>query len=153
MLIRALQNLLKILVFALLFALEVSIAVPVVSMMVLLVLASKSDWYSQVFLLLVGSLIVSSFLGIPWSLVALLFGMVWMAIVVTTTTWMHQQTACVVGSLVLAVILGTLAEVSFNYKTAIYTVLLIVAAIAMAKVFVPRRLRHTVIDWMLPTKR
>jgi len=152
MIITILQTVLKILLFAVLFALEISVAIPVVSLLFLFFITLKSKPASQLVLLAVGSLIVSSFTGISWSLVALLFGVFWVGTQELAKTWLHQQNAALLASLVLAGLLAQLAAVSFNYKTVVYTIALTAVAVVISRWFLPKRMRHSVTDWISPGK-
>jgi hypothetical protein len=148
MLIKILQNTLKILLFALLFSLEISIAIPLISTLFILTAADRVSSGSQVFLLLASSLIMSSFLSVSWSLVILLLGVGWLVFKEALKRNFAHQNASMLVSMVLAVVLASFSEMTFNYKTVIYTVLLTILAIGISRVFLPRRVRHSMIDWI-----
>lgn len=148
MLITILNNLIKILIFAAILALEVSVAIPIVSVLYLLLVTHVERSISKVFLLVVASLIMSSFINVSWSLVTLLFGLTWFATAAVAQTKLHIQNAAFLASLTLAIVLASLSHLTLNYKTMTYTVVFVIASVLISRVFLPRKLRHTVIDWI-----
>jgi hypothetical protein len=152
MLITFLQLLVKLLLFALLFCIEISVAIPVISLVFLSLIAQSERPWVQVTMLVCSSLLASSFLGVAWSLVALLFALFWFTARELSKLRWHAQTVTVVTSWVLAVILTGFANLDINYKTVLYTLLFTVVAFGLSRAFLPKKMRHTVIDWISPTK-
>lgn len=153
MLITFLQNLLKILLFALIFSFEVSIAIPCVSLLFLLTITDRERAGGRIIFLIISSLIASGLLHLSWSLVAILFGTAWFAYQkLSTITNLHTQNAACITSLVLAGILAKLSNIHLTSLVGVYTLIFIVLTIFLTRLFLPRRIRHTVIEWIAPKK-
>ncbi len=155
MLLTFLQTILKILVFALLFSVEISVAIPIVSLVFIFSVVDRERPMSQVFLALASSLIISSFISLSWSVVLLLLGLAWLVVQYLPNFSPQKLTAqniILVVSVLMGTILASLSRLTFNYKTALYTVLFIGIAVLLSRVLVPRRMRHSVINWIAPQK-
>ncbi len=150
MLITILQNLLKILIFSLIFALEISVAIPVVSLVFVSLAVRKERESAQIFLLLVASLVASSFLSVSWSVVVLVFGLGWLGLQALGKTKFHIQNAAFLVSLTMSMVLASVAQLTFNYKTVLFTLLFCGIALITTRLFLPRKVRHTVIEWFSP---
>jgi hypothetical protein len=150
MLFNVISLLLKLLLIGVVMAIELSVALPVVSLTILLLFLRDLGLVGKTLALVVSALILSSFTGLAWSVVFVVLAFCWLGSELVRGEKARIRNRVILMSLAATVFFAWAAHMNVTTRSLIYTVIFCIVAVIVARMFVHQRSRNTFIEWIAP---
>lgn len=148
MFVEIIATLLKISLLAVVAAVEWSVAFPVISITLLFLFLRGLSLFWQSVLLVLMSLILSSFTTVPWSVIFLILASTWAAIEFLQEKITRIKNRVFLLSICAVVLISWLAGVEFTTRTIVYTGIFVTIAYALTRVFFHKKNRQKFVEWL-----
>jgi hypothetical protein len=150
MLYSVLSTLFKLLLVAVVLAIEVSVALPVVSLAMLFLFLRDMNRVGQISMLVGTALLASSFTGQSWSLVFAILSVCWLGVEVVRGEAAKVRNRILLMSFAATLSISSFANMHISLRTVLYTLLFGVIAVVCTRTFAHQRSRYRLIEWISP---
>lgn len=140
----------KVLIIGSVMALELTVSFPLVSLLLLFLYLRELTLPSRVALLVSVSLILSSFSSIHWSIAYLVFSLGWIVVELLRKEGEQVRGRVILVTLVVSAVIALLADIHVTTKSVVYALLFVSIFTLWTRVFVAKRSRQRLIEWISP---
>lgn len=148
MFVEIIATILKICLLAAVAAVEWSVAFPVISITLLFLFLRGLSLVWQSILLVIVSLILSSFTTVSWSIVFLILASTWAAIEFLQEKMTRIKNRVFLLSIGAVVLISWLAGVELTSRTSVYTAIFVLVAYTLTRIFFHKKNRQKFVEWL-----
>ena len=144
------STLIKILLIGVVMAIELSVALPIVSLAILFLLLRDIGLVGKISMLLITAVIMSSFTGLAWSVVFLTLSLCWLGVEIVRGEKSRVRNRILLMSFVATLVISWSANMHISLRTLAYSGLFAILAVLCVHMFAQQRSRHRLIEWISP---